>query len=122
MYKILVIDDEAPIRKLLRRLLEKNDYDVMAAKNGNEGLKLFKVHRHDLVITDLLMPDKEGLETIREVKEIKPDVKIIAITGGGTAAPEMYMRLAKQFGAHHAFSKPLENDAFLSTVQEILSG
>ena len=122
MFKILIIDDEPSIRKMLRRLLEKNNFEVIDAENGNEGIRLFREHEPDLVITDLLMPDKEGLETIREIKEIEPDAIIIAITGGGMAAPEMYLRLAKQLGAHHAFSKPLENDELLSTIQAILSG
>lgn len=98
MKKILIIDDEAPVRKMLIKLLEKNDYEVMDANDGNHGINLFKNSHPDLIITDLIMPDKEGLETIRELMKIDPDVKIIAISGGGMADPKMYLNLASKFG------------------------
>lgn len=120
MKKILIIDDEQPVQKMLKRLLEKNDYTVIQADNGNEGIKKFKRHTPDLVITDLIMPEKEGLETIRELKGIKPEVKIIAISGGGLNDPKMYLDLASKFGAANTFSKPVDNEVLLSTLHEML--
>ena len=120
MKKILIIDDEAPVQKMLKRLLEKNDFSVIQADNGNEGIKKFKEHTPDLIITDLIMPEKEGLETIRELKKIEPNVKIIAISGGGLNDPKMYLDLAGKFGAVKTFSKPVDNDVLLSSIKQIL--
>ena len=121
MAKILIIDDEDPIRKMLRKLLEKNGYEVMDACNGNEGIKFFKDHGPDIVITDLIMPEKEGLETIRELKKLNYDVRIIAISGGGIADPKIYLTLAAKLGAVRTFTKPVDNEILLSTIKEILS-
>jgi DNA-binding response OmpR family regulator len=121
MVKILIIDDEAPIRKMLKKLLERNDYEVLEASDGNQGIKLFNEHEPDLIITDLIMPDKEGLETIRELKKSNPDVPIIAISGGGITDPKMYLNLASKFGAVRTFAKPVDNDILLSTIKEILA-
>ncbi len=121
MRKILIIDDEAPVRKILARLLEKNEYEVIEAVNGKKGISLFNQHNPDLVITDLIMPEKEGLETIRELKQINPEVQIIAISGGGITDPKMYLGLASKFGAVQTFSKPVDNKTLISAINEILS-
>ena len=113
MEKILIIDDEAPIRKMLTKLFEKNNYEVILAINGNQGIKLFKENSPDLIITDLIMPEKEGLETIREIREINPDMKIIAISGGGAVDPEIYLNLALKLGALETFTKPVYSDILL---------
>ncbi len=120
MEKILIIDDEAPIRKMLTKLFEKNNYEVILAINGNQGIKLFKENSPDLIITDLIMPEKEGLETIREIREINPDMKIIAISGGGVVDPEIYLNLASKLGAVRTFTKPVDNDILLSAIKELL--
>jgi DNA-binding response OmpR family regulator len=119
--KILIIDDEDLIRKMLRKVLEKNGYDVMEACDGSQGIKLFKEHVPDIVITDLIMPEKEGLETIRELKKLNSDVRIIAISGGGIADPKIYLTLAAKLGAVNTFFKPVDNEILLSTIKEILS-
>ncbi|MBU1341492.1 MAG: response regulator [Proteobacteria bacterium] len=121
MDKILIIDDEAPIRKMLKILFEKNGYDVMEARDGVQAVKVFKELGADLIITDLIMPEKEGLETIKEIRKLNPDAKIIAISGGGLVNPEMYLGLAKKLGAHCSFSKPLDNKALLLTVKNLLA-
>ena len=121
MVKILIIDDEAPIRKMLKKLLERNEYEVLEAVNGNQGIKLFNEQDPDLIISDLIMPEKEGLETIRELKKLNPDVPIIAISGGGIQDPKMYLDLASKFGAIRTFAKPVDNEILLSTIKEILS-
>ena len=93
MSKILVIDDDKNIRSLLRDFLERDGYEVMEAENGKVGLKLFRENGADLVITDLIMPEKEGIETIRELRRDFSDVKIIAISGGGAIGPETYLQM-----------------------------
>jgi len=120
MLKILIIDDEAPIRKLLRKLFEKNEYKVLEATNGIQGIKLFNEQHPDLIISDLIMPEKEGLETIRDIKKLNPHVPIIAISGGGITDPKMYLDLASKFGATRTFSKPIDNKVLLSAIKEIL--
>ncbi len=121
MKKILIIDDEAPIRKMLAKLLERNAYEVMYAADGNQGIKLCDEQHPDLIITDLIMPEKEGLETIRELTTKNAEIPIIAISGGGMADPKTYLDLASKFGAVQTFSKPIENNALLSAIRDILS-
>lgn len=120
MTKILIIDDESSIRKLLNKLLSAEGYEILEAHNGNQGIELYKNHYPDLIITDLIMPDKEGLETIKELRKLSPDVKIIAISGGGIANPEMYLDLALKFGAVRTLRKPIDNKILLSAVKETL--
>ncbi len=120
MSKILIIDDDVSIRKLLKAMFEKSNYEVVDAADGEEGIKQFKKYLPDLVITDLIMPGKEGLETIKDIKNINPNSKIIAMSGGGTVEPDMYLKLAKSMGASHVFSKPINSSLLLSTIAEIL--
>ncbi len=82
MERILVIDDDHHILMMIKKMLERADFEVELASNGNEGLELFKSIPIDLVICDIIMPEKEGLETIMELKQDFPDVKIIAISEG----------------------------------------
>ncbi|MCP3876655.1 MAG: response regulator [Desulfobacteraceae bacterium] len=119
MKKILIIDDETPIRTMLIKLLERNKFQVIEAIDGNQGIKLFKKHHPDLTITDLIMPEKEGLETISELKKINPDVKIIAMSGGGVGDPKTYLNIASKLGAVRAFAKPVDNNILLSAIKEI---
>ncbi len=93
----------------------------MEAANGIQGIKLFNEQNPDLIISDLIMPEKEGLETIRDIKKSNPHVPIIAISGGGITNPKMYLDLASKFGAVRTFSKPIDNKILLSAVKEILS-
>jgi DNA-binding response OmpR family regulator len=120
MKKILIIDDEQVIRTLLTHLFEKYNYEVLEASNGNKGLALFKEHNPDLIITDLIMPEKEGLETIREIRKTDQDVKIIAMSGGGTASLGTYLKAAKKLGAQYSFDKPFKIKELLAAVQSLL--
>ncbi len=106
---------------MLRKLLVKNGYEVIEAQNGNQGIVLFNDHNPDVVITDLIMPEKEGLETIGKLKKLNPDVSVIAISGGGMTDPKMYLDLASKFGAVYTFSKPVDNDILVSTINELLA-
>lgn len=120
MKKILIIDDETSFRKILKKLLEKNSYKVIDAQNGNQGIKLFKELSPDLIITDLVMPEKEGLETIKEIRGLNPDIKIIAMSGGGVGEAGLYLNMAKKFGAQYSFAKPIDNEELLLAVKNLL--
>ncbi len=104
--RILLIDDDEQLRRMLRHALERSGYAVVEAQNGVEGLRLFKESPVDLVITDILMPEKEGLETIVELLRACPTVKIIAMTGGGRTGHLDFLAIAGKLGAHHALRKP----------------
>ena len=95
MARILVIDDEPYILLMLKKMLEKDGHEVDMALNGMEGIKLFEKNRFDLLITDIIMPEKEGLEIIMELKKENPGLKIIAISGGGRLQPEGLLRCAQ---------------------------
>jgi CheY-like chemotaxis protein len=116
MAKILVIDDEPAILLMLKKMLEKAGHKVDTASNGNEGIILFEKNKHDLLITDIIMPEKEGMETIIELRKKYPDLKIIAISGGGRINPEGYLPGAKLLGANMVFQKPLIQKEFLEAV------
>ena len=120
MPRILVVDDESPIRGLLRQAFEMNGYDVLEASNGVEAVKIFRENDIDLVVTDIIMPDKEGLESIMDLKEIDPDVKIIAMSGGGRLEPHSYLQMASKFGAKRVFQKPLSIALLVSAVKELI--
>ena len=117
---ILVIDDDETIRELLRAILEREGYRVLEAPDGGEGLKQFTETPTDLVITDLIMPGKEGIETIRELRQKFPGVKIIAVSGGGRIGPSSYLKMAKGVGALRTLSKPFDKTVLLEVVKEVI--
>jgi YesN/AraC family two-component response regulator len=121
MGKVLIIDDEPYILLMLKKMLEKAGYEVDLASNGKEGMELFEQHSADLVITDIIMPDKEGLEIILEMKKQRPDLKIIAISGGGRISPESYLECAAHFGAARVFQKPFKQKELVSAVNELIA-
>jgi len=118
---ILVIDDEEPVRTVLRQMLEKEGYEVEEAPDGAVGLSLLQDHPIDLVITDLFMPEKEGIETMREVQKSFPQVKIIAMSGGGRMGKLDFLPMAESFGAQRTLAKPFERKELLETVRAVLA-
>jgi DNA-binding response OmpR family regulator len=120
MSKILVLDDEPSILLMIKKMLEKAGYEVIIASNGKEGMRLFDKEKPDMVITDIIMPEKEGLETIFELRRMHPDLKIIAISGGGRISPDGYLPGAKLLGANMVFQKPLVQKEFLAAVASLL--
>ncbi len=120
MGRILVIEDEAQMRKLLRQVLEDAGYEVEDAPDGLEGIRLYRENPADLIITDMIMPKKEGMETILDLKLEFPNVKIIAISGGGRIGAETYLQIAEGFGAERVFMKPFNIKELLTAVNEIM--
>ena len=120
MARVLVIDDHTEIRELLRLTLQAAGYDVVVAPNGREGLEIHREWPAELVITDIFMPEQEGLETIQELRRQSPRPKIIAMSGGGTLGTLEYLPAAREFGADHAIGKPFDCEAMVAAVREML--
>jgi two-component system cell cycle response regulator CpdR len=121
MAKILVLDDEPSILLMIKKMLEKAGYEVSVALNGIEGMRLFEKDKYDMVITDIIMPEKEGLETIFELRKLHPQLKIIAISGGGRIGPDGYLPGAKLLGANMVFQKPLVQKDLLNAIATLLN-
>lgn len=120
MKRILIIDDDHHILLMIKKMLERAGFEIELASNGNEGLELFKRIQADLVITDIIMPEKEGLETIREMKRLRSDLKIIAMSGGGKISADNYLNTAKIFGASKVLEKPFSQKTMISAVTDLL--
>jgi DNA-binding response OmpR family regulator len=122
MARILVIDDDEIINDMIVQMLSEAGYEAEGAKDGSLGLKLLASKPFELIVTDIIMPEKEGLETIVAIRKKSKTIPIIAVSGGGKQGPAHYLLLAKQFGADYAFQKPFDRDAFLGAVRDCLSG
>ena len=120
MARILVVEDDELMRKMIRTALVKFGHIVIEAREGREAVRLFRGETPDLVLTDIIMPDQEGLETVVALRRILPDVKIIAMSGGGRGSAQDYLLLARQLGAKAALSKPFATETLLKTVDEVL--
>ena len=120
MPSILLIDDDPFVRAFVRHALGRAGYAVTEAANGREGLRLYAAERPDCVITDLYMPEKEGLETIQEMRRHAHQAPIIAISGGADAYQPNFLKAAKQLGADRILPKPFSIDDLLAQVRSVL--
>lgn len=120
MKKILIIEDDDLLRNLLTRFLSKHGYQTESAEDGEKGLLCLKETVFDLIITDIIMPGKEGIETIQEIRSILKDLPIIAISGGGRMSADSYLPLAEMLGANCTLAKPFRNEELLNKVRELL--
>jgi DNA-binding response OmpR family regulator len=120
MPRILIIDDDEPFRTMLRMTLTKLGYDVIEAPNGKLGLSLHLASPADLVMTDLIMPEQEGLETIRLLRRKQPEVKIVAMSGGGRINARDFLVVARMFGANRTLVKPFSREQLEATLAELL--
>lgn len=118
--RILVIDDEPTALDLLRRILEMSGYEVMTAINGQKGVELFKEHSCDLVITDMVMPIKDGLQTILDLRAAAPSLPVIAISGGGTISKERYLAVAGYLDNVVTIAKPFAIEEITEAVKTLL--
>lgn len=122
MHRILVIDDHEDICAFMQEALQIAGYEVAVAPDGNAGLALHREAPADVVITDIFMPDADGMETIHRLKEEFPAVKIIAMSGGGTLVSKNidYLAMAREFGADRVLQKPFDSRMLLGAVRDLL--
>jgi DNA-binding response OmpR family regulator len=120
MSTILLIEDENLVAGTIETVLKKAGYTVVHARDGEKGMAAFKAEMPDLVITDLIMPEKEGIQVIREIREISKDVPIIAISGGGRTQNYDFLRIAHKLGATEVLRKPFANKDLLTVVNDYL--
>jgi len=122
MPRILVIDDNRDMRDLLRVVLERDGYAVDVAADGEEGLQIQSARPADIVITDIFMPNRDGLETIGRLRAEHPRVKVLVISGGGDVVRgTSYLSTAREIGAHAVLPKPFDLPALLATVRGLIT-
>ena len=120
MVHILVIDDEPSVLDVLRKILQLEGYEVITACNGEEGLELFRQFPCDLVITDMVMPVKDGLQTILDLRKEKPDIPVVAMSGGGTISKERYLVVAGYLDKVITIPKPFSVESITEAVTKLL--
>lgn len=118
--KILVIDDDDLVREYLVEVLQRAGYEVSSAADGKAGVDACRGTNTDLVITDIIMPEKDGIETIMDLRRENPGLKVMAISGGGRTRPESYLESARLLGADLTMAKPFSNQDFLAAVAALL--
>jgi CheY-like chemotaxis protein len=118
---ILIVEDDKELREMLKVSLIRHKYSVYEATDGKDAISHFKASIIDLVVTDLIMPEEDGLKVIMKLRELKPKLKIIAISGGGKAGPGSYLKLAKALGADAVFSKPFSINDLISKIEGLLA-
>ena len=121
MPRILLVDDDEVLRGALHQILVRAGYDVDDASNGKFAVREYRRQRCDVVIMDIVMPDEEGLGTIRELRRLDPTVKIIAISGGGLGKAGDYLGIAQMLGAIRTLAKPFIPEALLAMIAEVLA-
>lgn len=121
MARILLIDDDVGVQRALKGVLEFGGHGVEVAPDGREGLRKFRGSPFDLVVLDMLMPEKEGLETLRELRQESPGVRVIAISGGGRFGAQECLVLAAKLGATRTLEKPVRAEVLLAAVREVLA-
>ena len=121
MATILVIDDDTQMRRMMNRVLSQAGHTVHEAANGRLGIDSFRTHHPSVVVTDILMPEQEGIETIRQMREIAPKLPILAISGGGRGVPLDYLRMAQRLGATEVLAKPFEAEELVEVVARCLA-
>ncbi len=121
MARVLVIDDDTTIRDLLREILQDEGHEVYEAGDGEAGVQLFKLHRPELVVLDMFMPNREGLETLQEIRAEDPRSRVLAISGASGQSGFDPLGVAEMLGATRSLSKPFGARRFLEAVRELLA-
>jgi DNA-binding response OmpR family regulator len=121
MARILLIEDEEQVRGLLRETLEQEGYEVIEGSNGTEGLRQYNQHIFDLVIMDVLLPDKDGFEILNELKQHHDQVNVLAISGGIIPGTDNVLQIAQRLGARKALPKPFDLTDFLAVVNQMIT-
>jgi CheY-like chemotaxis protein len=120
MQKILLVDDEAQLRQMIKTLLERAGYTVMEACNGREASQILEQWTPGLVLTDIVMPEKEGFELIRDLRRNHSNIRIIAMSGGARIGSQTYLRIAEGLGADYILAKPFLRQDLLSAIEKVL--
>ncbi|MFP4556547.1 MAG: response regulator [Bacteroidales bacterium] len=120
MKRILVVEDDVIMRETLIDILRFEGYDVSAADGGHGALEKICSSTFDLIVTDVLMPDRDGFDVITEAKQKCPEIKVIAISGGGYISSDSYLKMASEAGADDTLSKPFDVDELLLKTKELL--
>ncbi len=121
--RILIVEDDKQIREMLQETLRQEGYETSTAADGELALEQFRKHPAQVVVTDILMPNKEGLQLIKELRKEAPHVGVIAVSGGAPRLqPGCNLELATLFGADATFQKPLDIDALLEAVKKLVGG
>ena len=119
--KVMIVDDDPVLRMVAGEILRQNGYEVCEAEDGEVAIRALETTAVDLVVVDMLMPNKEGIETIREIKARWPNLRLVAISGGGKGLKTDYLlSVAKTFGADAVYQKPLRASGFLDIVGEAM--
>jgi two-component system chemotaxis response regulator CheY len=119
MARVLTIDGSPGLRQMMSYTLKSAGYEVLEASNGREALQLAKLYNIDLLITDIIMPEMDGIEILRAFKKINPHFLAIAISGGGQLGAEIYLKLAQKIGAQRVLEKPILPETLLRAVVEL---
>jgi CheY-like chemotaxis protein len=121
MAGVLIVEDDNELREMIGISLMRRKFTVIEAANGKEAIMHFKPSITDVVVTDLIMPEEDGLKVIMKLREIKPSIRVVAISGGGKAGPGSYLNLAKALGADAVYSKPFSVNDLIDKIEELLS-
>ena len=120
MAHILIIEDDEQVRTMVRKMLERAGYETVEAPDGKVATGIYRRTPPDLIVTDIIMPEREGLEIITELRREHPNIKIIAISGGGRVSGVDYLDLAKKLGADRTLAKPFHQEELLDAVRTLL--
>lgn len=118
--KILIVDDDDMMRMYIKTLLTQNGYDISEAANGKDGLRAFRDITPDLVITDIIMPEMEGITFIKSLREHNNYIPIIAMTGNVHGRMEEYLDISSKLGADEILRKPIKADEFLEAIKRLI--
>jgi CheY-like chemotaxis protein len=119
---VLVVDDDSDVRMTLEALLQEYGFEVLTAEDGNRALQKLSEHAIDLVLLDVIMPDKDGLETLTLIKRSRPDVRVVSMSGGGQRRNGTFLAAAKQCGADAIIAKPIEPGDLVRVIRQSLAG
>lgn len=115
--RVLVIDDDEALRKVMHRMITSAGHEVIEAANGHDGIQVFRAAPADVVVTDIIMPDKEGIETIMELRKLAPHLRIVAVSGGTPGLNLDVLAMAKTLGANAILPKPFRKEEFLACIE-----
>jgi len=121
MARVLLVDDEATVLELLKTVLELDEHEVTTARDGNAALAAMANASFDVIVTDIVMPDREGIGLIMEIQKLKPNIPIIAMSGGGRGSVTDYLEMAALLGARRTLSKPFSTQELLDAVRDVLA-